>query len=141
MLCGSTDSRYPELFAPATEDQTPSTLDESVLTSIVLAHTSTFTEVLARLNLVKELPIPPASLSAELIELQPRLDRARERQETELQRITDLRVRSARLLERWLQEGILGRGQVWAECQERVMALERKLRRAEAARARESNGI
>jgi hypothetical protein len=131
------DARYPDLFVPATEGHSPSTLDISAITSIVLAHASTFSEIVSRLTSVKDLPIPPASASADLIALQPRLNKVKEVQEAQAREMSALRARSARLLERWLEIGVVGQGEVWAEWEERVRAAERGVRRIEVAREQE----
>jgi hypothetical protein len=131
------DTRYPDLFVPANNDHSPSTLDHSVIKSIVLAHASSFPETVSRLNSVKDLPIPPASASAELLALGPRLEKAIEVQESQLHDVAALRTRSARLLERWLEVGVVGQGEVWAEWEERVRGVERSARRIEVAREKQ----
>lgn len=109
-------------------------MDTSAITSIVLAHASSFSETAARLTSVQDLPIPPASASVELIAMQPRLDKIKKVQEAQVREVSALRARSARLVERWLVVGVVGRGEVWAEWEERVRAAERGVRRREVAR-------
>lgn len=106
----------------------------ATITSIVLAHMSTFSEVLSGLSSIKDLSIPPASTSAELAALQPKLDKVRETQEGQIHEVAELRTRSVRLLERWLDVGVVGQGEDWAESEERVRAAEREIRRIEVAR-------
>lgn len=138
-LCTDTvaDARYPDLFVPRTDDQPPSTLDIFAITSIVLAHAISFSEAISRLTSVKDLPIPPASVSAELIALQPRLDKLKEVQEAQVNEVAELRAGSARLLERWLDVGVVGQGEVWAEWEEKLRAVERGVRRIEVAREKD----
>lgn len=131
------DERYPVVFLPATNDRPPSTLDSSTIQSIVLAHAASFSETVSRLTSVKDLPIPPASASVELSALQPRLDKVKEAQYSQIREVTELRARSARLLERWLEVGVVGQGEVWAEWEERAKAAERGVRRIEVARERQ----
>jgi hypothetical protein len=61
----------------------------------------------------------------------------KEIQRTQAHEVADLRIRSARLLERWLEVGVVGQGEVWAEWEERVRAVERGVRRMEVAREKE----
>lgn len=69
--------------------------------------------------------------SADLLAMKPRLDKAREVQEAHIREVSDLRARSAGLVERWLEVGVIGQGEVWAEWEDRVRATERGLRRME----------
>jgi hypothetical protein len=131
------DARYPDLFLPAADEQPPSTLDASTITSIVLAHATSFSEVVSRLTSIKDLVIPPASASAELAVLRPRLDQVESTQAAQVREVSELRARSARLLERWLEVGVVGQGEVWAEWEDRVRAVERRVRRMEVAREKE----
>jgi hypothetical protein len=131
------DARFPDLFFPAADDQLPSTLDTSTITSIVLAHASSFSETVSRLTSVKDLPIPAASASAELIAIQPRLEKMKEVREEQVHEVSALRARSARLVERWLEVGVVGQGEVWAEWEERVRKVERGVRRMQAVREKQ----
>ncbi|EGC47280.1 nuclear distribution protein RO10 [Histoplasma capsulatum var. duboisii H88] len=124
----STDSRFPDLFQsihPITTTITssssssspqppaiPSTLSQQALTSIILSYASAFPETASRLTSLKDLPIPPASLSASLIELQPRLDRLVAVQEQQAAEIAELRTRSALVAKRWVEVGVLGGGEI-----------------------------
>lgn len=131
------DARYPDLFLPAAVEQPPSTLDASTITSIVLAHATSFSETVSRLMSIKDLVIPPASASAELAALRPRLDQVESTQAAQVREVSELRARSARLLERWLEVGVVGQGEVWVEWEDRVRAVERRVRRMEVAREKE----
>lgn len=68
--------------------------------------------------------------------LQPRLDKVREVQEAQMREVSALRARSAILVERWLEIGVVGQGEVWAEWEERIRATERGVRRIEVTRER-----
>jgi hypothetical protein len=133
------DARYRDIFLPAANPRPPSTLDGSTIQSIVLAHASSFPETLSRLTSVRDLPIPPASASADLVALQPRLEKVQEVQRSQIREVAELRARSARLLERWLEVGVVGQGEVWAEWEERVRAVERGVRRIEVAREKQGS--
>ena len=102
----------------------------------MFAHASAFAETVSRLNSLKDLPVPPASDSAELLQLQPRLAKVRDTQDDYTRQVAELRSRSAKLLERWVEVGLVGQGEVWAEWEERLRAAQRSVRQAEAARER-----
>lgn len=50
--------------------------------------------------------------------------------------VSELRVRSARVLQRWYEVGLVGGGECWAEWEGKVEGVERGVRRAEVARER-----
>lgn len=50
--------------------------------------------------------------------------------------VSELRVRSARVLRRWYEVGLVGGGECWAEWEGRVERVERGVRRAEVGRER-----
>jgi hypothetical protein len=135
----SSDKRHPSIFA--SQDPTPSldpaNLDPSVLISIVLAHSSAYPETASRLSSLKDLPIPPAASSAQLADLQPRIDVVMKQQEQLERELEELRRRSAAVVERWVRVGVVGLGEVWAEWEERIKRVERDVARAERARERE----
>jgi len=131
------DAHYPDLFIPAAGDQPPTTLDISTIAAIVLAHASSISESASRLTSLQDLPVPPASASADLIAMQPRLEKAKKVQEAQLHELSELRARSARLVERWLEVGVVGQGEVWAEWEERTRTAERGVRRLEVQREKQ----
>jgi hypothetical protein len=106
----------------------------------VLAYASAFPETASRLTSLQDLPIPPASASASLIELQPRLDRLARVQEQQAAELADLRARSALLMKRWVEVGIVGGGELWAEWEGSVERAEKAVRRMEA-RARRNEEL
>ena len=83
---------------------------------------------------MKDLPIPRASDSEQLIRLQPRLDAALEKQEHQAQQVRELRERSAHALKRWYDVGVVAQGEVWSEWAERTDKVERSIRRTERAK-------
>ncbi|KKZ63680.1 hypothetical protein EMCG_01987 [[Emmonsia] crescens] len=139
-------SRFPDLFQsihntnsttssfPSPTPALPTTLSQQALTSIILSYASAFPETASRLTSLKDLPIPPASLSASLIELQPRLDRLAAVQEQQALEIAELRARSALVAKRWMEVGVLGGSEVWAEWEGRIERVERGVRRLEGKR-------
>jgi hypothetical protein len=124
--------RHPDLLTPAlqSERDVPSTLEPGAAAAVVLAHASAFPETASRLTSLKDLPVPPAAKSALLVELGPRVQEARRVQERQMGEVSELRVRSARVVERWvgLQIGI---GECWSEWEGRMGQVERGVRRVE----------
>ncbi|KAK2761129.1 hypothetical protein FQN54_001649 [Arachnomyces sp. PD_36] len=130
-------TNYPELFQTPTSPHTlPATLTTQNLSSIVLSHAAAFPETASRLASLKDLPIPKAAESKALIELQPRLEEAAITQDRLGEEVSELRVRSARVLQRWYEVGLVGGGECWAEWEGRVEGVERGVRREEVARER-----
>ncbi|EAS31317.3 nuclear distribution protein RO10 [Coccidioides immitis RS] len=130
-------SRYPDLFQSSNPTTVPSTLSTQSLASIVLSYATAFPETASRLSSLQDLPIPPASASTSLIELQPRIDRLLKEQEKQANEVAELRARSALLMKRWLEVGIVGGGEVWGEWEEKVRMAERAVRRLEAKMVRD----
>ena len=134
--------RHPDLFGPASpsDHEIPSTLDPGATAAIVLAHASAFPETASRLTSLKDLPVPPAAKSATLVEIGPRVEEAKRVQERQVRQVGELRVRSARLVERWVGLQV-GMGECWAEWEERMVVAERKMKRAEIWREREAEVV
>ncbi|DAA77218.1 TPA_exp: Uncharacterized protein A8136_6478 [Trichophyton benhamiae CBS 112371] len=130
-------SRYPDLFQSASTHTPPATMTPATLASIVLSYATAFPETASRLSSLQDLPIPPASASTALVELQPRIDRALETQRRQAEEIAELRVQSTLLMKRWVEVGVVGGGEVWGEWEERMKMVERGVRREEKARERD----
>ncbi|EGD91634.1 hypothetical protein H112_00740 [Trichophyton rubrum D6] len=130
-------SRYPDLFQSASTHTPPATMTPATLASIVLSYATAFPETASRLSSLQDLPIPPASASTALVELQPRIDRAQETQRRQAEEIAELRVQSTLLMKRWVEVGVVGGGEVWGEWEERMKMVEIGVRREEKARERE----
>ena len=62
-------------------------------------------------------------------------------QDSQSKEIADLRLRTASVLQRWYEVGVLGRGECWTEWDERMMEVEKKIRREEGSRTREAAAI
>jgi hypothetical protein len=131
--------RHPDLLAPSfqSDHEVPSAVEAGAAASIVLAHASAFPETASRLTSLKDLPVPSAAKSALLVDLKPRIEQARTVQEKQMHEVSELRVRSARLVERWvgLQVGV---GECWADWEGRMTEAERELRRVEFMRERDA---
>ncbi|KAL2010259.1 hypothetical protein VTN00DRAFT_6066 [Thermoascus crustaceus] len=126
--------RFPELFRSPSPNQIPAGLTVQNLASIVLSYASAFPETASRLTSLNDLPVPDAKLSTGLIELQPRLDRLAEVQEEQAKEVSELRTRSAKVLQRWYEVGLLGSGECWAEWEARLEDVDREVKREEVAR-------
>ncbi|KAL3464013.1 hypothetical protein BJX64DRAFT_286969 [Aspergillus heterothallicus] len=116
--------------------QEPS-LPISTQAAIILSYTTSFPETASRLTSLQDLPIPPATQSASLIELQPRIDKVAAKQEEQAREIAELRVRTAKVLQRWYEVSVLGGGEVWGEWEGRIEGVERGVRRGEVNRKRQ----
>lgn len=64
------------------------------------------------------------------------MERVKQLQEEQAKSVTELRVRTARALQRWYEVGLVGSGECWAEWEGRLEAVERGVRRGEVARER-----
>lgn len=126
--------RFPDLFQSQQPNEIPSTLTTTNIASIVLSCASSFPETASRLNSLKDLPIPDAALSTSLIALKPRLESVRKLQDEQASQVAELRARSAALLERYCEVGLVAGGECWAEFEDRVEVTEMAVRRMEVAR-------
>lgn len=138
------DSRFPDLFpgtSSAQNESIPADLTTQNLASIVLSYATAFPETASRLSSLKDLPIPDAQASTALIELQPRLQKLLSIQERQAIEISELRARSARLLQRWYELGVLENSECWAEWESRLEDIEREVKRREVIRDRRAREI
>lgn len=62
-------------------------------------------------------------------------------QEEQARDVAALRVRTARVLKRWYEVGVVGSGECWAEWEGRLEDVEREVRRAEVVRERRENEV
>lgn len=128
------DDRNPDLFQTTPPHQIPEGLTTQTLASIVLSYATAFPETASRLTSLNDLPVPDAQSSAALINLQPQLDRLAQTQSEQAAEISELRVRTARVLQRWYDVGLVGSGECWAEWEGRLEDVEREVRRREVVR-------
>ncbi|KAL4737730.1 hypothetical protein BDV11DRAFT_191180 [Aspergillus similis] len=125
--------------------ETPQPLDTEIepspplqiMLSIILSYASLISETASRLTSLTDTPIPDASLSASLIALQPRMNQLAAKQDEQSREIAELRVRTAKVLQRYYEVSLLGGGEVWGEWEGRIERVEREVKRVEVARARE----
>ena len=76
-----------------------------------------------------------------MIALRPDLVRIQLLQESQAKEISTLRQRTAQVIQRWYEIGVLGEGECWVEWEDRVGAVERSVRRSEGIRAQEAAEI
>ncbi|KAL9084381.1 MAG: hypothetical protein Q9165_008095 [Trypethelium subeluteriae] len=130
-------TRHPSYFHTLSASSPPSTLSSFQLLAIVLASAPIYSETASRLNSLADLPIPPTPALTSLISLQPRIAKSQARQEEQEREIGELRARTASLLERWYELGVVAQGEQWIEWEERLQGVEREVRREEGRRRRE----
>ncbi|KAF7118791.1 hypothetical protein CNMCM5793_008416 [Aspergillus hiratsukae] len=133
--------RFPDLFRPTPPQSIPENLTTQNLASIVLSYASAFPETASRLTSLNDLPVPDARASASLVQLQPRLDQLARTQDEQARQISELRVRTARVLQRWYEVGLVGSGECWAEWEGRLEDVEREVKREEVVRERRAREI
>ncbi|CAG8975343.1 hypothetical protein HYALB_00005673 [Hymenoscyphus albidus] len=127
-------SKHPDLFQQISPNEVPTTLDTSSLLSIILASASSYPSTASRLTSVVDTPIPPTRLSAQLIDLQPRIAKIGTLQASQSAELAELRERSATAIQQWYAINILQSGDLWAEIEGRVGQVEQKVRRAALAK-------
>ena len=129
-MLNPTDARYPDLFQSINTTDLPTALDTPSILAIVLASSSAYSATSSRLTSILDVPVPPADLSAELIELVPRIARLEAVQAAQDAEMAELRARSAAAVQRWYEGEVLQAGDAWADLEGRVERGERKVRRA-----------
>lgn len=132
---------HPSLFTPTPSPSTPS-LPGPALAALILAHANLYQHSSTQLQtLSSQNTIPNPAVLARLIALQPRLERIGAKQDAQAREFSELRARSARVVERWYEEGVLGMGEKWAEWEERLREGEILVRRREGRERREREGV
>lgn len=139
LTISQTDARYPDLFQSINAEDLPTTLDTSSIQSIVLASSSAYPSTASRLTSIMDVPVPPADLSAQLIELVPRIAQLEAIQATQDGEIAGLRARSAAAIQQWYTNDILRAGDAWADLEGRVEQGEQKVRQATLAKKMEDS--
>ena len=130
-------NRHSDLFRPTISSSVPSALQPASLASLILAHSQLYHSLSTCLSQLQDTSIPDPSAIANLVELRPRIEKAQVKQRAQAQELADLRARSAKMVETWYEDGVLGMGDRWAEWEERLRDAEILVRRKEAARKRE----
>ena len=124
------DATYPDLFHPNTTD-VPTMLTASEKLAVISSCATSFPSTASRLSAIKDLPIPSAQSSSQLIELGPRLAQAQKAQDLQATEIAELRTSTATAIQRWYELGVLGGSECWTEREGRLANMEKRVRRAE----------
>lgn len=132
------DKYHPDLLQPANPAEVPTSLTSSELLAIITSCATSYSTIASQLTAVKDSPIPSAESSVSLIKLHPRLAQVELRQELQAQEMAELRLRTASLLKRWYELGVLAESECWSEWEGRLNAIESRARRGEALKAQEA---
>ncbi|KAL2148277.1 hypothetical protein VTH82DRAFT_2425 [Thermothelomyces myriococcoides] len=138
---------HPSLFQPTTTKTTisrtpadrplpPTQLSPEEVRATVLAYASAFPTTASALTAATtDTPIPDGKQSAALAALGPRLRALEALQRAQEAEMAELRVRSERAVRAWYEGGVLPCGERLADAEGRLEKVERRVRRAERARA------
>ncbi len=130
----SPDSKFPDLFQSLNPDELPTTFDTASILSIVMASASSYSSTASSLSSAFDVAIPPAELSTQLIDLQPRIAQAEAIQIAQDSEMAELRERSAAVIQKWYTLDVLGTGETWAEMEERIDQVDQRVRRTALVR-------
>lgn len=137
----ATENQHPDLWDEPTTSEGSDQAPDPALAALVLAHMPSYHTTAAQLTSLNDLPVPDASSSASLLSLEPRIQRAMERQEQQAKVIADMRQASLGLIGRWYEVGIVAMGDCWNEWEAHLMDAERTVRQAEARKRREEEAV
>lgn len=73
--------------------------------------------------------------------LEHRLAEVELQQELQARELAELRSRTAAVIQRWYELGVLGGGECWTEWEDRVEMVEKKIRQQEVIQAREADAV
>nr|POF22062.1 hypothetical protein CFP56_36149 [Quercus suber] len=135
---------HPSLFHPSaspTDNEAASLLPTGALAELVLAHSPLYTSTASQLTALQSTPLSDSDGLTKLVEVMPRIEKARAKQEAQTREVAELRARSARVVEEWYESGVLEMGDKWAEWEERVRDCEILVRRKEAVKRRIEEGV
>jgi hypothetical protein len=108
---------------------------------MVLADAPAYQEMASQLRSVNDMALPPTSSFANWTSLQPRIERAAQRQYEQAMEISELRKRSAAAVLKWHEVFILAQGRCWVEWDARLRYAEREVRRVEVRRGQDEGGV
>lgn len=119
------------------EDESMTELDSEQKLSMVLAEAPAYQEMASQLRSLNDLSLPPTLSFTNWASLQPRIDRAAQRQYEQAMEISELRKRSGAVVLKWHEVFVLGQGRCWVEWDERLRYAEREVRRVEVRRGQD----
>jgi len=116
-------------------------MSQTRLATLVMSHAPSYQAAASQLTSLNDLPIPDASVSTNLISLEPRIREMSAKGAIQEQQVEELQTRSASVVARWHEVGILGMGECWSEWESRLTATEQVIRREQATRKREQEAL
>ena len=131
------DKSYPDLFQPINPAEVPTSLTSNELLAIISSSATSYPTTASRLTAIKDSPIPSAESSASLIALHPKLAQVELRQEVQGREMAELRLRTASVIQRWYELGVLAESECWSEWEARLNTVESRVRRGETLKAQE----
>jgi len=105
--------------------------------AVILASASTFYTAQSSLSSLEGIKLENASTLIPIVGMQRSLVRAQAAQQAQENEIGELRERTAQLLARWHQDSVLVAGERLAGWEERLLDVEKVIRRREVAQARD----
>jgi len=108
-------------------------------TAVILATASSFYAAQSNLSSLEGIKLEDASTLVPLAAMHQSLIRAQAAQQDQENEVGELRERTAILLARWHQEAVLTRGERLVDWEERLLDVEKTIRRREVARARDDS--
>ena len=135
MLIYYTEAQHPDLFKTDQDAANPEDhLPHPEKLALVLSEAPTLLSTSSQLRALLDIPFPPTSSFTHLISQEPRFAAIMARQNEQGREIAELRTRSARVVGRWYEGGVVGVGRCWVDWEGRVRGCERGVRRVELAR-------
>ncbi|KAA8897418.1 hypothetical protein FN846DRAFT_963726 [Sphaerosporella brunnea] len=129
----SIHAQFPDVFGTTTARVSASTLLTEEKATTVLMSAPEYQAAASQLVAINDAPIPDPALSASLVELMPRLQRAQAVQDEYMRKIAELRLRTAKVLEHWFLVGVEGVNECFAEWDERTFEMDKVLSQRIAA--------
>jgi hypothetical protein len=135
------DRSYPELFSPDLAEKEADAYTTTEKYDIVNSCATLYPTTASRLTSINDSPIPPTEALASLIALEPKIARVEQQQEQCAGQVAELRLRTSSLLERWYRLSLLSVNECWAEWEERLLEVEKKVRRHEVIKVQTSQTV
>lgn len=135
------DESHPSLFqgglaTTSPNDLPPTQLSPEVVCETVLAYATAFPTIASSLTAATaDTPIPDAKQSADLAALGPRMRGIEALQHAQAAEMSELRIRSEKVVRAWYEGGVLSYGGTLAKMEGRLEQVDRGVRRVERRRA------
>lgn len=126
---------YPSLFQAPPAGVPPTQLDTDAIRATVLSYASAFSTTASGLNAtIRDMPVPDTGLSAQLVELVPRMEALEHRQRAMEADVAELRSRSERVVRQHYERQALASSKFVAHVEARFERVEGRVRRLERER-------